>query len=183
MSDGLEIQTERLRLRPWRPDNRDAFAALNADAQVMEDLGGPISRAKSDQKYERFANAFDQYGYGRWVIENRDGLFLGYTGVMPNSGEKHPLGPHDDIGWRLCRTAWGHGYAVEAARAALDDVFTRIGLSQVYAYTAPDNLKSQSVMHKLDLERAPHLDYEQEIDDQPGKTWHGLVWIARPEKG
>jgi len=183
MSDGLEIQTERLRLRSWRPDDRDAFATLNADPEVMEDLGGPISRAKSDLKYERFANAFEQHGYGRWVIENTDGLFLGYTGVMPNSGENHPLGPHYDVGWRLNRTAWGQGFAVEAARTALDDVFTRIGLSQVYAYTAPDNLKSQSVMHKLGLKRAPQLDYVQKVDEETGQSWHGLVWIARPEKG
>ena len=66
----------------------------------------------------------------------KEGCFLGYDGVMRRR-DTHPLGPHDEIGWRLVKSAWGYGYASEAARAALEDVFTRIGLCEVLAYTSP----------------------------------------------
>ena len=89
----------------------------------------------------------------------------------------HPLGPHYEIGWRLVRRAWGHGYATEAARAALDDTFTRVGLAEVIAYTAPDNSRSQGVMDRLQLRRDASRDFTADTDTIKG--WRGLVWVAR----
>jgi len=102
---------------------------------------------------------------------------LGYAGVMP-SGPDHPLGLHFEIGWRLMRNAWGHGYATEAARAVLDDAFGRVGLREVVAYTAPDNRRSQAVMDRLRLQRVPPRDF---TFDYGGGPWSGLVWVAHPE--
>jgi RimJ/RimL family protein N-acetyltransferase len=170
------IDTPRLRLRHWRDDHRQAFATLNADAEVMRDLGGPISRNESDAKLERYRAAFHCRGFGRWAIEERRGEFLGYAGVMAH--DDHALGPHCEIGWRLARNAWGQGYATEAARAALDDVFRRAGLVEVLSYTAPDNLRSQRVMARLGLERDPSRDFIAEYA-RVGR-WKGLVWVARP---
>lgn len=169
------IETPRLRLRRWEERDRAPFAAMNADPVVMHDLGGPISRADSDAKYHRFASAFTQGGLSRWVVERRDGLFLGYAGVLYRA--EHPaLGPHHDIGWRLVREAWGHGYATEAAKAALRDAFTRANLKEIVSYTSPDNLRSQAVMERLGLARAPSRDFTA---DYGQGDWRGLVWIAR----
>jgi RimJ/RimL family protein N-acetyltransferase len=121
--------------------------------------------------------AYRQHGFCRWAVESREGAFLGYTGIMPSRPD-HPIGPHIDIGWRLVRHAWGHGYATEAARAALDDAFLRIGLSEVVSYTAPDNRRSQAVMTRLRLERDPSRDFIADYDGV--KAWRGLVWVARP---
>src|SRR5947209_5822174 len=169
------IETPRLRLRQWREADRDAFAALNSDPEVARDLGGPLSRAASDAKLDRYMAAFAQYGFCRWAIETRAEEFLGYAGVMPVRRE-HPLGPHDEVGWRLKRDAWGCGYASEAARAALDDAFARVGLTEVLSYTAPDNLRSQAVMQRLGLTREPSRDF---VADYPATgAWRGLVWAA-----
>jgi len=170
------IDTPRLRLRCWQEADREAFAAMNSDPEVMLDLGGPIDRAASDAKLDRYAAAFGRYGFCRWALESREENFLGYTGVMP-SHEDHPLGPHFEIGWRLVRSSWGHGYATEAARAALHDVFARVGLREVFAYTSPDNVKSQAVMARLRLQRDPSHDFT--ADYGRGVAWRGLVWVAR----
>jgi RimJ/RimL family protein N-acetyltransferase len=81
--------------------------------------------------------------------------------------------------WRMKRSAWGHGFATVAARAALRDVFARARLPIVFAYTASDNLRSQSVMNKLGLRRDPARDFTHDNENYP--AWHGLVWVATPE--
>jgi RimJ/RimL family protein N-acetyltransferase len=172
------IETARTRLRCWQNADRDAFATLHAHPEVMLDAGGPLDREQSDAKFDRYVAVFDQYGFSRWVVETLEGEFLGYAGVMP-SRPAHPLGPHAEIGWRLARSAWGHGYATEAAEAALHDVFTRCGLTEVLAYTSPDNLRSQAVMARLALRRDPSRDF-REPDGL--REWHGSVWVATPAR-
>ncbi|HTW33057.1 MAG TPA: GNAT family N-acetyltransferase [Rhizomicrobium sp.] len=170
------FKTARLTLRRWRDTDRNAFAAMNADPEVMWDLGGPFDRTRSDAKFDRYVAAFDRHGFGRWALEDAEGRFVGYTGVMPSSVE-HPLGYHAEIGWRLTRAAWGHGYATEAARASLQDAFARVGLTEVLSYTSADNLRSRAVMERAGLERDAARDFSWTYD----KTmWHGLVWVARP---
>jgi RimJ/RimL family protein N-acetyltransferase len=174
------IESSRLLLRCWKASDRDGFAAMNADPEVMFDQGGPLSRDQSDAKLQRYAATFDRYGFCRWVVESKDGDFLGYTGIMP-AFSRHPLGQHVEIGWRLVRRAWGNGYATEAAEAALKDAFSRAGLTEVLAYTAPDNLRSQAVMSHLRMRRESSRDFTADYDRVPG--WFGLVWIATAEQG
>jgi len=88
----------------------------------------------------------------------------------------HPIGIHDEIGWRLIREAWGQGYATEAARAALIDVFRRVKLIEVLAYTDAQNIRSQAVMRRLGLSRDASRDFAV-YGDRLG-TWRGLVWTA-----
>jgi RimJ/RimL family protein N-acetyltransferase len=172
----MMIDTPRTSLRCWQDSDRDAFAALHAHPEVMFDAGGALDRSQSDAKLDRYAAAFAQFGFTRWAIESRAGELLGYAGIMP-SRPAHPLGPHVDIGWRLARSAWGRGYATEAAAAALHDAFTRCGLAEVLAYTTADNTRSRAVMERLRLRRDPERDYSEPLGDA---MWHGLVWVATP---
>jgi RimJ/RimL family protein N-acetyltransferase len=171
------IHCDRLRLRNWRDSDRDAFAALNADPEVTQDLGGPLDRGDSDAKFGRYVAAFERHGFCRWALEDLSGQFIGYTGVMP-SRPGHPLGPHADIGWRLVRSAWGRGYATEAAKVSLRDVFERARLTEVLAYTSADNFRSRAIIARLNMQRAASLDYSEPLG--PG-MWQGLVWSARPD--
>jgi len=168
------IETPRLRLRPWQECDRPAFAALHADLEVMRDAGGPLDRPQSDAKLDRYVAAFERCGFTRWAIESRDRGFLGYVGIMPSRPD-HPIGEHVDIGWRLVRSAWGQGYATEAAKAALQDAFTRCGLAEVIAFTTADNRRSQAVMARLGLRRDLARDFR---DHYGSREWHLLVWVA-----
>jgi RimJ/RimL family protein N-acetyltransferase len=165
-----------MHLRCWEQADRDGFAAMHADPEVMHDYGGPLNRRESDAKLARYIASYRENGFCRWAVETREGAFLGYAGIM-SSRPNHPLGPHFEIGWRLLRHAWGHGYATEAARAALNDGFTRVGLTEVIAYTAPENLKSQAVIARLQMQRDASRDFTADYDTV--KAWRGSVWKAK----
>ena len=165
------MKTPRLTLRNWTAEDRDSFAKLNSDPEVMWDLGGPIDRARSDAKFDRYVVAFEKHGFSRWAVENFQGRFVGYTGVMP-SDENHPLGQHAEIGWRLARWAWGNGYATEAAQASLKDLFARTKLLEILSYTSSDNSRSRAVMERVGLKRDASRDFVWY------EKWHGLVWVA-----
>ena len=90
----------------------------------------------------------------------------------------HPAAPGVEVGWRLVRSAWGHGYATEGARAALRDGFARHGWAEVLSYTAADNMRSQAVMGRLGLVREPHRDFTADYGEN---AWSGRVWVARPD--
>ena len=141
------------------------------------DLGSPIDRGASDAKLERYRVAYREHGISRWAVEDADGCFAGYAGVVPRPDPDHPLGPHHEIGWRFMRAVWGRGYATESAHAALRDAFERCGLREVLSYTSPDNRRSQAVMARLKLERVVARDF---VADYGGGPWRGLVWVARP---
>jgi RimJ/RimL family protein N-acetyltransferase len=168
------IQTERLKLRPWRETDRDAFAAMNADAEVMHDYPAPLTHAESDAKLDRYQANIERLGYGRWLMERReDGAFLGYVGVMP-IWDDHPCAPGVVIGWRMIRRAWGFGYASEGAAAALRDGFERLKFLEIIAYTTPINARSRAVMERLAMTRDAARDYRDPL--------HGpfVVYAARP---
>lgn len=169
----MELKTARLRLRHWRENDADSFAALCADPEVNADLGGPFSRVKSDEKLTRYIKAQAEQGYSRWAVENKAGAFLGYVGIMPVL-YGHPLGPHNEIGWRFHRAAWGQGYASEAAKAALEDGVRRLGLTEIISYTASNNLRSQAVMERIGMKRDKSRDFIAHYEGYG--SWQGFVW-------
>ena len=172
------IETERVRLRPWREADREAFTRLVTDSEVMADQGGPMSVDARNAKFDGYVEAWSKSGCCRMALETVEGEFLGYVGVMA-IGPGHPLGAHHDIGWRLHRAAWGKGYATEASKAALADAFTRLNPSEILAYTEPTNTRSIAVMERLNLRREPARDFA--ADYEGVGRWQGMVWSARRE--
>ena len=73
-----------------------------------------------------------------------------------------PFAPAVEAAWRLARPYWGRGYAYEAARAAIDDGFGRLGLDEIVAFTVPANRASRRVMEKLGMTRDPAEDFDFE---------------------
>ena len=136
MSDEADrVETARLVLRRWRPEDATPFATMNADPAVMEHIGEPLTREQSDAMLSRIERQFEEVGYGLWAVE---------------------------VGWRLVPPAWGHGYATEAATAAVELAFGPLGLEELVSITTTDNLRSQAVMGRLGMQRSPELDFERE---------------------
>lgn len=161
----MRLETERLVLRRFSsPEDRDAFALLATDPEVMQRLGGVLSRDEAEARIDRVENSWIANGYGRYLVERRsDGAFLGWCGIMP-AFDTLPIAGAPEMGWRLTRATWGQGYATEAAAAAIADGFQRLRFPEILAFTSPTNLRSQAVMRRLGMTRRAELDF-----DYPGE--------------
>ena len=155
-----ELATARLRLRGWRDADRDPWAALNADPEVMAHFPTTLTRATSDRLVDLTMDGWAENGFGLWAMERvEDGLFLGFTGLSRPSFEAH-FTPAVEVGWRLARHAWGHGFATEAARAALAFGFETLGLEEIVSFTVPANARSRAVMERIGMHHDPADDFD-----------------------
>lgn len=173
-----ELRTNRLTLRRWRDSDLDPWAAMNADAEVREHLGEVLTREQSDASVARFQAEFDQRGYGWWAVEvQATGEFIGFAGLdqvddgMPFTGV--------EIGWRLARSAWGRGYATEAALTVLGYGFDTLELPEILAVTTATNLRSQAVMRRIGMNRDPADDFEDPTVPEGPLRANVLYRIAR----
>ena len=155
-----ELESARLRLRPWRDTDLAEFAAMCADPQVMRYFPKSLSRLESASVIGRFRGHFAEHGYGFWALERKaTGAFIGFTGLS-QIGFKAPFGPAVEIGWRLSRDAWGHGFATEAATAVLDLAFGELGMPELVSFTTVGNVRSRAVMARLGMRHDPVDDFE-----------------------
>jgi ribosomal-protein-alanine N-acetyltransferase len=154
------LHTKRLMLRRWMDEDRDAFAQMSADPEVMEHRPATLSRRESDRLIDETEASFDTNGFGLWAVERiEDGRLLGFTGFGISDFDA-PFCPAVDVGWTLARDVWGHGYATEGAVAALDFAFDRLQLNEVVAHTTELNARSQAVMRRLGMTHDPRDDFD-----------------------
>jgi RimJ/RimL family protein N-acetyltransferase len=152
-------ETDRLLLRRWRPDDREPFAAINADPEVMRYIGtgAVLGRGLSDDMVVRFEREWEQRGFGLWALSARgdeDEELLGFCGLTVPMFLPSVL-PAVEVGWRLARGAWGQGYATEAARAAVEFGFSQGVAEEILAIVDPANDRSLRVCAKLDMTSRP----------------------------
>jgi RimJ/RimL family protein N-acetyltransferase len=162
-----EISTERLIMRGWRESDRAPWAAMNADPEVRQYLGPLLTFEQASAWVLTFQDDLDRYGFGFWAVEVRaSGDFIGCTGLRTLDEEMPFTGV--ELGWRLARPAWGHGYATEAALAALEYGFDIVGLPEIVAVTMARNLRSQAVMRRIGMTRDPAEDFDDpDVDEGP----------------
>ncbi len=161
------IETARLVLRPWRDSDMLPFAEQNADPVVMRLLGGVLSREESDAYAARAEAHLAMHGFCKWAVE-APGVapFVGAVGLSYVRFEAS-FTPAVEVAWRLHRAFWGRGYATEAARAAIDDGFGRVGLQSIVAMTVPANRASLGVMQRLGMTRSIAFDHPNCAPDHP----------------
>lgn len=154
MATPVALETARVRMRQWAPEDRVAFAALNADPRVMAFFPAPLERAASDAMADRCERLIAARGWGLWAVETKTTReFIGFVGLnVPTCAL--PFSPCVEIGWRIAFAHWGRGLATEAARAALRFGFDTLELTEIVSFTAVPNRRSQSVMQRLGMQPA-----------------------------
>ncbi|MEQ1769369.1 MAG: GNAT family N-acetyltransferase [Devosia sp.] len=171
---GVILTTERLILRPFRPEEAGLYAAINSDPDTMRYLGGPRSRAMSDAEVSGANECLAASGYGKVAIERRsDGAFMGMCGLSREGWFPDDL----EIGWRLAPAARGHGYATEAAQAWIEYGFATLALPRIISIADVPNQRSIAVMQRLGLT----FDHQAMLDDD-GEMFEAVIYAITADQ-
>lgn len=159
------LETERLILRTWTPEDIDKQAAMNIDPRVMEYFPSTQDHQTAVNFVEYSNNLFNKYGFCLYAAELKEtGELIGFIGLnIPNfeiPNFKAIQKPVVEIGWRLGFDHWGKGYATEGAKAVLQHGFSDLNLKEIISFTAVKNMRSRNVMEKLGLTHNEADDYD-----------------------
>jgi RimJ/RimL family protein N-acetyltransferase len=170
----LEIETERLILRPTAAEDFDGWAELMADPESSRFIGGPVPRAEAWRGMMAMGGAWSLQGFGMFsMIEKASGRWIGRTGPWQPEGW-----PGTEVGWGVLASAAGKGLAYEAAVASIDWAFDALGWSEVIHCIDPANTPSQRLAMRLGSRNrgpgrlpAPYAHFEVEIWGQTKAEW------------
>lgn len=154
------LVTPRLLLSIPCDDDREDFRALSDDPEVMRHFPSVLTAEESDAMVARCRESFAHRGFGYFTVRRRDdGGFVGFVGLGVPSFPA-PFQPCVEVGFRLVVSAWGKGYATEAAREALRFGFEAHALAEIVSFTAVVNEPSRRVMERLGMRREPAEDFD-----------------------
>jgi len=168
MTSNNYLETERLICRPWRTEDLDPFSALCADPEVMRYFPSTLTRLETHALMDRAMAKQEKDGFCfAPVVTRTENEFLGFVGLsIPSYPTPLPFDPCVEIGWRLKRSAWGKGFASEAATAWLRFGFETINLTEVVSFTAAQNHPSRKVMERIGMSRDVAGDFDHPILDK-----------------
>jgi ribosomal-protein-alanine N-acetyltransferase len=178
----VALRTPRLLLREWRDEDVDLFLAHLATPEVTAMLAPLPDRTACAAWIGRMRAHNERHGFAYWAVElpGHDALIgaIGLTRVdFPDA-----FGSAVEVGWRLARPYWGAGFAIEAARAAIEDGFFRHDIAEIVAFTVPANRRSRSVMERLGVMRDPSDDFDmQRFEEGHPLRRHVLYRLRRPD--
>ena len=168
-------------MREWRDDDRDPFAGINVDPDVMRHFPSMLTPQQSSEMVDRMAAAWQQRGFGLWAVERCDtSEFIGFVGLAV-PGWETPFTPCVEVGWRVGRQHWGNGFAPEAAIMALEWGFANISPpgDAIVSFTTESNLNSQRVMEKIGMIRDLDGDFDHPMFPDWVERRHVLYRIDR----
>ena len=173
----LQLETDRLLLRPPRAEDFDAFLRFYSDPEVMQHLGGVQSPSQAWRRFCCLAGSWHLYGFSMFsVIDKHSGEWVGRVGPW------QPLDwPGTEVGWSIRRQSWGNGYAVEAAIASIDWAFDTLGWAEVIHSIDPVNDASKAVARKLGSTQLRMAQLPAPHDGTPVEIWgqSRAQWQAR----
>lgn len=147
------IETERLMLREFVPDDLEWLAPMLGDPETLEHWERPLTVAESRAWIDRNLKLYARDGYGLWAVELRGGEPLGDCGLWRREIEGRW---EVELGYHFARRFWGNGYATEAAAACVERA-TSLGIDRVVALILPANLRSQAVSRRVGLQPGREL--------------------------
>jgi RimJ/RimL family protein N-acetyltransferase len=169
-----QLETERLILRGWKPDDFESHARFSADPDFMRYLSGePMSRSEAWRQMAAIVGHWMLRGYGSWAVTRKsDGAFIGRVGLHNPEGW-----PGLEVGWALGKEYWDQGYATEAATVAMAYGFLTQPVDRLISVIDPRNAASQAVAARLGETRG-----ESTVIPFQGKTFTADIWsISRAD--
>lgn len=155
------LESERLRLRPWRGDDLDAFAVFTADSASTRFVGGTFSRDDTWRRIAMFLGHWELRGFGNWAIEEKaTGELVGYGGLWRPEGWPEP-----ELMWGLITRYQGRGYATEAAGCARAFAYETLRWPTIVSYIAAENTPSRKVAERLGATRDGVVELKGAVAD------------------
>jgi RimJ/RimL family protein N-acetyltransferase len=154
----MQIETDRLLIRPWTTSDLPAFAEINADPAVRRYYYPSIlTRIQSDRVIEECMRHLREHRFAFLATARKeDGVLMGGTGISWTHDV--PGDPTVEIGWILGRPFWRQGYARESGLAWFAHAWS-LGLTEIIGYTSEINTPSRAQMEALGMIRDPREDF------------------------
>lgn len=171
------LETDRLILRAFVPDDLDAWAAIMADPEVMTHLGGPMIRTNAWRAMATTLGHWALKGYGMWAVERKtDRAMIGRVGMLQPEGWTGL-----EVGWTLGRPYWGQGYATEAGAAAMRYAFLTQPDDRIVSNIDPANTASQAVARRLGESNGPEAELTVGSETFKVDVWFitRVEWLKR----
>ena len=169
------IETDRLILRSWKPEDLLLFIEMNKDARVMRYFPSILTDEQTESFYKRIQSEFERNGWGLYAVELKsNGTFIGYVGLH-EIGFDADFTPGVEIGWRLATDFHNQGLATEAAKEVLK-LARQNGLQRLYSFTTKQNVPSERVMQKIGMTKVGEFEHPNLSTDSPLRT-HVLYQI------
>ena len=165
----IVCETKRLLLRHFTMDDLEALASMHSDPEVARFIGGVKTREQTQQRLEEWIQQYARYGYSKWaVILRSSGELIGRCGLSPEQINGHS---EWELGWTFARAHWGQGYATEAATAAMEHSFQKLGHKRLISLIRPGNFPSVRVAERLGM------NYEGRVqwNDAPADMYAALA--------
>lgn len=143
------IETERLVLRQFEPGEGQLIYTLNEDPEITRYTGDPVrDMDHANEVLEQvILPQYALYNHGRWAVHTKPGMeFIGWCGL-----KYRPELDEIDLGYRFMKSAWGKGYASEAAMASIKYGFEKLGLRRIVGRAMPENIASVKVLEKCGM--------------------------------
>lgn len=176
----IQLETERLLLRPPLAQDFDDYAGLMADEEACRYLGGHMPRAAAWRRFLQMPGAWSLQGFAMFsIIEKSSGKWIGQMGPW-----RPECWPGTEVGWAFKRSSWGHGYAQEAGAASIDWAFANLDIDEIIHSIHPDNLASQLLAQRLGSTLRGPGQLPEPFAGTPSETWGQTraQWIARREQ-
>lgn len=153
------LETERLWLRSFRPEDLDDYFVMASDPEVVRYIGPgePLTQDLAWQSLAYLLGHWQMKGYGLWALEEKGtGRMIGRAGLYDPPGW-----PGIELGWMIARSHWRQGLAYEAVSCVLDWYRSQPDKQQLISLIHPDNTPSISLANKL----GARFDHKIEIGD------------------
>ena len=147
----------------------------------MQFLGGVLTRDESDAYVARVEVHLAANGFCKWAVETPGvSPFIGAVGLTRVKFDAS-FTPAVEVAWRLDRRYWGQGYATEAAYAAIEDGFVRVGLTEIVSMTALSNMPSRRVMERLGM--TPSIEFDHPLHPEGSRLRRHILYRLRQPSG
>jgi RimJ/RimL family protein N-acetyltransferase len=175
------IETPRLLLRGWRDADLAGWLRMNADPRVREFFYRAYDRDEDERRARERREQLERNGYGWWILEVKGDPEIAGVVVLQDVPFAAHFTPAFEIGWRLRFDAWGHGFATEAATAALSFAFDRLEKEEAVAFTAAVNVRSRRVMERLAMTYDPSDDFAHPLIEESHPLRPHVLYRIRRE--